>query len=201
MMFSIPAASSKMQRSDPPAAASISPTGTSPSRCAGSEIAQPSSMLISVQLRKRAQVLRGERLVVGEVGDFWRRVGGGRQHQRVIGRDARLRARDERASRVEHVDVVGRAHAFAAQDADVNAGIVDVALADDQIAVPGKAFRRRKAALGVHRRRRRGIPAPRSARSARPGATVSPVRARRSSRPHRRDHRAPPWSAPPAACP
>ena len=52
MMFSIPAASSKMRRSDPPAAASISPTGISPSRCAGSEIAQPSSMLISVQLRK-----------------------------------------------------------------------------------------------------------------------------------------------------
>jgi hypothetical protein len=52
MMFSIPAASSRVRRSDPPAAASIKPTGTSPARCAGSEIAQPSSTLISVQLRK-----------------------------------------------------------------------------------------------------------------------------------------------------
>src|SRR6186713_1583964 len=34
-----------------------------------------------------AQILRGERLVVGEIGDLRRRVGGGRQHQRVIGRD------------------------------------------------------------------------------------------------------------------
>jgi hypothetical protein len=47
----MPAASSKIRRSDPPAAASISPTGTSPSRCAGSEMAQPSIMLIRVQLR------------------------------------------------------------------------------------------------------------------------------------------------------
>src|ERR1700716_642213 len=46
MAPSMPAASSKMRRSDPPAAASISPTGTSPSRCAGSEMAQPSIMLI-----------------------------------------------------------------------------------------------------------------------------------------------------------
>ena len=40
-----------MRRSDPPDDASINPTGTSPSRWAGSEIAQPSIMLISVQLR------------------------------------------------------------------------------------------------------------------------------------------------------
>ena len=35
----------------PPDAASISPTGASPSRWQGSEMAQPSIMLISVQLR------------------------------------------------------------------------------------------------------------------------------------------------------
>ena len=44
-----------MRRSDPPDAASISPTGTSPSRWQGSEIAQPSIMLISVQLRSASR--------------------------------------------------------------------------------------------------------------------------------------------------
>ncbi|GCC48875.1 hypothetical protein chiPu_0033090, partial [Chiloscyllium punctatum] len=40
-----------MRRSEPPAAASIRPTGASPWRCAGSEMAQPSSTLISEGLR------------------------------------------------------------------------------------------------------------------------------------------------------
>ena len=48
----MPAANSKIMRSEPPDAASIRPTGTSPSRCAGSEIAQPSIVLIIAQLRK-----------------------------------------------------------------------------------------------------------------------------------------------------
>src|SRR6266702_4299008 len=56
MTASIAAASSKIRRSDPPAAASISPTGTSPSRWQGSEIAQPSIMLISVQLRSASRL-------------------------------------------------------------------------------------------------------------------------------------------------
>ena len=50
----------------PPAAASMKPTGISPSRWAGSEMAQPSIMLIRVQLRRARRFCRGERLVVGE---------------------------------------------------------------------------------------------------------------------------------------
>src|SRR6185312_5627897 len=87
---------------------------------------------------QRAQILRGERLVVGEIGDDRRRVGGGRQHQRVIGRNPRLSARNERAAGAEDIDIIGRADALAALDADANAGIVNIALAGEQIAVPGK---------------------------------------------------------------
>ena len=140
-----------MRRSDPPDAASISPTGTSPSRWAGSEMAQPSIMLIRVQLRS-ARVRCRKSLVVGEIGDARRRVGGGRQNQRVVGSDAFFGARDQRAPRAEEIDIVGRTQAFAAQNTAGDAGIVDLALAGDQIAVPGIAFSSRETALGAHRR-------------------------------------------------
>ena len=201
MMLSIPAASSKMRRSDPPAAASIRPTGTSLSRWAGSEIAQPSSVLISVQLRSARRFSLGKGLVVGEIGDFRRRISRGRHHQRVIGRDAIFGPRDEGFSRVEEIDIVGGADAFAAQDANADAGIVNVALALDQKAVPGIAFRSRKAALGVHHadveKFRHLDPLDQRARP----RQSSPARDRTCSRPHRRDRRARSWSAPRAACP
>ena len=202
MASSIPAASSKMRRSAPPAAASISPTGTSPSRWHGSEIAQPSIMLISVQLRSARRFCLGERLVVGEVGDHGRRIGGGRHHQRVIGREARVGARDERAARAEQIDVVGGADAFAAQDAHATRG-----------------DRRRRPCWRSDSGARHSFPP----RQSRPwlfiGADVEefrhldPLDQRALARqrlqraleglapPRRRDRRARPWSAPPAACP
>jgi hypothetical protein len=42
-----------------------------------------------------AQILECERFIVGGIGDDWRRVRRGRQHQRVVGRDARFGPSDE----------------------------------------------------------------------------------------------------------
>src|SRR4051794_6060026 len=98
-----------------------------------------------------AQVFRGERLVVGEIGDLRRGVGGCRQHQRVIGRDACIHACDQRAALVEEIDVVSRALRLAAHDAHGDSGIVDVAFGRDEITVPGEALGRGKTALGIHR--------------------------------------------------
>src|SRR6478736_4668271 len=82
-------------------------------------------------IAERAQVFPGERLVIGKIGNLRRRVGGGGQHQRVIGRDARIDARDQRAALVEEIDVIGSALRLAAHDAHGNAGIVDVAFRRD----------------------------------------------------------------------
>ena len=81
--------------------------------------------------------------------------------------------------------------ALAAQDAHRDAGIVDVALAGDQIAMPGIAFSGGKSALGVHHAdveefRHRD---PLDQRALR--ATAFPARARRSAPPRRRVRRAP----------
>src|SRR5215469_257751 len=99
-----------MRRSAPPDDASIRPTGTSPSRCAGSEIAQPSIMLIRVQLRSARRFC-----VVKALSSA-------------------------RSALVDEIDVVGRALRLAAHDAHGYAGIVDVALGRDEIAMPGIAF-------------------------------------------------------------
>src|SRR5439155_21532151 len=65
-------------------------------------------------------------------------------------RDALLRSRNERAARFEDVDIVRRADAFAALDANADARVVDVAFAGEQIAVPGVAFGGGKTTLAVH---------------------------------------------------
>ena len=59
---------------------------------------------------------------------------------------------DQRAPPVHEVDIVGGADLRAAKDTRRYAGIVDVAFAGEQIAMPGIAFGRGEPALGVHRR-------------------------------------------------
>ena len=85
-------------------------------------MAQPSIMLIRVQLRNERQVRDRERLVVGQIGDLRRRVRGGRHHQRVIGREPNGDARHQRAARIKKIDVFRRADRLAAQDAHETRG-------------------------------------------------------------------------------
>src|SRR3984885_6699969 len=89
---------------------------------------------------QRQQVRLGKGLVVGKVGDPRRRNRGGRHYKRVIRRETSRSTRDQRSPRPEQIDIVGGAKAFAAQDPAGNAGIVDVTLAGEEIAVPGVAL-------------------------------------------------------------
>ena len=120
-IVSIPAASSKIRRSDPPAAASIKPTGASPSRWQGNEIAQPSMVLIRVQLRSESTLARcrprRRRDRRSPAGDRDRR-----RDQRVIRRDTALEARNHRAAHGEQIHIVGGTEAFAAPDPPMTRG-------------------------------------------------------------------------------
>src|SRR5262245_40128554 len=70
------------------------------------------------------QILGGEGLVIfSEIGNARRRVRRSRHDQRVIGRKAARDPRNQRAARIEDVDVVGRADGFATHDANGNAGV------------------------------------------------------------------------------
>src|SRR5260370_21139281 len=80
-------------------------------------------------IAQRQQVGFRESLVVGQVGDARRRIGGGREDQRGLGREADRGARDQRLPRLEQIDVVGGAYAFTAENAQGHAGVIDVALA------------------------------------------------------------------------
>src|SRR4051795_2465024 len=100
-------------------------------------------------IAQAALVRHRERLVVSQIGDAGRSVGGRRTNKRVIGRNPLVGTRDQRTPCAEHVDVFRRADRLAIEDTGRDAGIVNIAFTGEQIAVPGITFRRGEAAFGV----------------------------------------------------
>ncbi len=108
MTVSIPAASSKMRRSEPPAAASIRPTGGLALAMRRQRDGAAIERVDQRRVAQRAQVLGGERLVVGEsrqwsaAGSPWSAAPAHRRARSA----ASVRAMKERRA-IEQVDVVG----------------------------------------------------------------------------------------------
>src|SRR5215471_15048347 len=98
-------------------------------------------------IAQREQVRLREGLVVREIGDARRNDRRGRHHKGLEGSETNRDTRDQRFSGLQEIDVLGSADALPAQDSRGDPGIIDIAVADDEIAVPGVAFCRGKAAL------------------------------------------------------
>src|SRR3954469_24886990 len=79
-----------------------------------------------------------------------RRYRASRQNERVVWRETARGLLNQRFPGTKQVDIVRRANAFTTHDAHPDAGIVDVPLGGDQVAMPGITIRCSKTAVGVH---------------------------------------------------
>ena len=98
------------------------------------------------RVAQQSCVRRKKSRVVGEQGcDRWRNHWHRGAEHRVVVSHRFMHRRDPRGAACDQVDVFGCAHSFAAADAQRHAWVVARLLADQQFAVPGPGFNRRKA--------------------------------------------------------